>query len=94
MLVARVLEPASKLATHRSLHEDTATTSLGRLLGVGQCGVDELYRALDWLHQAQPAIERRLARAHLAGAALVLYDLTSTWLTGRCCTGRTRPLAR
>lgn len=85
MLVARVLEPASKLATHRSLHEDTATTSLGRLLGVGQCGVDELYRALDWLHQAQPAIERRLARAHLAGATLVLYDLTSTWLTGRCC---------
>ena len=47
--------------------------------------MDELYRALDWLHQAQPAIERRLARAHLAGATLVLYDLTSTWLTGRCC---------
>ena len=47
MLVARVLEPASKLATHRSLHDDTATSSLGRVLGVGQCGVDDLYRALD-----------------------------------------------
>ena len=86
MLVARVLEPASKLATHRSLHDDTATSSLGRTLGVGQCGVDDLYRALDWLHQAQPAIERRLARQHLVGCTLVLYDLTSTWLTGRCCT--------
>ena len=85
MLVARVLEPASKLATHRMLHDDTATSSLGRVLGVGQCSVDELYRALDWLHAAQPAIERRLARAHLAGSTLVLYDLTSTWLTGRCC---------
>jgi hypothetical protein len=85
MLVARVLEPASKLATHRMLHDDTATTSLGRLLGVGQCSVDDLYRALDWLHEAQPAIERRLARAHLVGSTLVLYDLTSTWLTGRCC---------
>jgi hypothetical protein len=85
MLVARVLEPASKLATHRMLHDDTATSSLGRLLGVGQCGVDDLYRALDWLHEAQPAIERRLARAHLLGSTLVLYDLTSTWLTGRCC---------
>ena len=85
MLVARVLEPASKLATHRSLHDDTATTSLGRLLGVGQCDVDDLYRALDWLHEAQPAIERRLARQHLVGSTLVLYDLTSTWLTGRCC---------
>ena len=85
MLVARVLEPASKLATHRMLHDDTATTSLGRVLGVGQCNADGLYRALDWLHDAQPTIERRLARQHLLGATLVLYDLTSTWLTGRCC---------
>jgi hypothetical protein len=85
MLVARVLQPASKLATHRMLHDDTATSSLGRVLGVGQCSADDLYRALDWLHEAQPAIERRLARQHLAGQTLVLYDLTSTWLTGRCC---------
>jgi Transposase DDE domain len=85
MLVARVLDPASKLATQRMLHDDTATTSLGHVLGVGQCSVDDLYRALDWLHEAQPAIERRLARQHLAGATLVLYDLTSTWMTGRCC---------
>ena len=42
MLVARVLEPASKLATQRMLHDDTASTSLGRVLGVGQCGVDDL----------------------------------------------------
>jgi hypothetical protein len=85
MLVARLLEPASKLATHRMLHDDTATSSLGRVLGVGQCSADELYRALDWLHDAQAGIERRLARRHLLGSTLVLYDLTSTWLTGRCC---------
>lgn len=85
MLVARVIEPASKLATHRQLHDDTASSSLGRVLGVGQCSADDLYRALDWLHEAQPAIERRLARQHLVGSTLVLYDLTSTWLTGRCC---------
>jgi hypothetical protein len=85
MLVARVICPASKLATHRLLHDDTANSSLGRVLAVGQCSADELYRALDWLHEAQPAIERRLAREHLAGSTLVLYDLTSTWLTGRCC---------
>jgi len=85
MLVARVISPASKLATHRLLHDDTASSSLGRVLGVGQCGVDELYQALDWLHDAQPAIERRLARQHLMGQTLVLYELTSTWLTGQCC---------
>jgi hypothetical protein len=85
MLVARVISPASKLATHRLLHDDTASSSLGRVLGVGQCGVDELYQALDWLHDAQPAIERRLARQHLMGQTLVLYELTSTWMTGQCC---------
>ncbi len=85
LLVARVIAPSSKLATQRLLHEDTASSSLGRVLGVGQCSADDLYRALDWLHAAQPTIERRLARQHLAGATLVLYDLTSTWLTGRRC---------
>ena len=85
MLVARLLEPASKLATHRMLRDETATSSLGRVLGVGQCSADDLYRALDWLHDAQAGIERRLARQHLLGSTLVLYDLTSTWLTGRCC---------
>jgi Transposase DDE domain len=85
MLVARILEPGSKLATQRVLHDDTATSSVGRVLGVGQCSAADLYRALDWLHEAQPAIERRLARQHLVGSTLVLYDLTSTWLTGRCC---------
>jgi transposase len=85
MLVARVMAPASKLATHRLLHDDTANSSLGRVLGVGQCSADDLYRALDWLHEAQPLIERRLARQHLVGSTLVLYDLTSTWLTGHCC---------
>ncbi|MDG0835166.1 IS1634 family transposase, partial [Pelomonas saccharophila] len=85
LLVARVIAPASKLATHRLLHDDTANSSLGRVLGVGQCRAEELYAALDWLHDAQPMIERRLARQHLLGSTLVLYDLTSTWLTGRCC---------
>lgn len=85
MLVARVISPTSKLATHRLLHDETANSSLGRVLDVGQCSADDLYRALDWLHEAQPSIERRLARQHLAGSTLVLYDLSSTWLTGRCC---------
>ena len=57
MLVARLLEPASKLATHRMLHDDTATSSLGRVLGVGQCSADDLYRALDWLQRWHPEVK-------------------------------------
>jgi hypothetical protein len=66
MLVARLLEPASKLATHRMLHDDTATSSLGRVLGVGQCTADDLYRALDWLHDAQAGIDRARSLPALA----------------------------
>ena len=85
LVVARVIEPASKLATHRMLHADTAVNSLGRLLGVEATRQEELYHALDWLAEQQPGIERRLVRKHLTERTLVLYDLTSTWLTGRCC---------
>ena len=85
MVVARIVSPGSKLATHRMLSDDTAAHSLGRVLGLGSIDPEDLYRALDWLHEAQPAIERRLARKHLVGSTLVLYDLTSTWLTGHCC---------
>ena len=84
MVVARIVSPASKLATHRMLSDDTAAHSLGRVLGLGQIEPEQLYRALDWLHAAQPNIERRLAREHVVGSTLVLYNLTSTWLTGRC----------
>ena len=85
LVVARIVSPGSKLATHRQLRDDTAAHSLGRVLGLGSIEPEDLYRALDWLHEAQPAIERRLARKHLVGSTLVLYDLTSTWLTGHCC---------
>jgi transposase len=67
------------------LHDDTASSSLGRVLGVNHCAVDDLYKALDWLYRAQPQIEKTLARQHLKGGTLVLYDLTSTWMTGRHC---------
>src|SRR5271165_2690456 len=45
----------------------------------------ELYGALDWLLQRQPAIEKSLARKHLADGVLVLYDVASSYLEGRCC---------
>ncbi len=86
MLVARILEPASKLATARSLSKDTLTMSLGECLGVEDANEDELYGALDWLLSRQSAIEKKLAKRHLQEGSLVLYDLTSTWLEGRTCT--------
>src|SRR6266436_6148195 len=89
MIVARVVEPAAKLATARQLSEATAAHSLGAVLALDQVDEDELYLALDLLLAAQPRIETALARRHLKDGCLVLYDLTSSYLEGRCC-----PLAR
>ena len=85
MIVMRVVTPASKLATWRMLDPSRTVTSLPRLLALDSLSPDDLYAALDWLGQAQPEIERRLAKQHLSEGVLVLYDLTSTWLTGQCC---------
>jgi hypothetical protein len=85
LIVARIVEPAAKLSTARQLSEATASHSLGAVLRLDEVDEDELYRALDLLGAAQPAIERALARRHLQNGTLVLYDVSSSYLEGRCC---------
>ena len=85
MIVARVIEPAAKLATARQLSEATAAHSLGAVLELGAVDEDELYAALDLIGVAQPKIEAAFARRHLCDGSLVLYDLTSSYLEGRHC---------
>jgi Transposase DDE domain len=90
MIVARILAPASKLATARGFHPATATSSLAALLELDE-SVEEtqLYGALDWLLSRQQAVENALAKRHLAEGSLILYDVSSTYFEGRHC-----PLAR
>jgi hypothetical protein len=85
MIAARLIEPAAKLATARQLSEETAAHSLGAALTLGAVDEDELYAALDLLGEAQPKIEAAFAKRHLRDGCLVLYDLTSSDLEGRCC---------
>jgi transposase len=89
MIVARILDPASKLATARGFHSDTLHSSLGELLALDSVDETELYPAMDWLLQRQPRIEQELAKRQLQDGAIVLYDLTSTYFEGRHC-----PLAK
>lgn len=89
MIVARILDPRSKLATARGLDEETRLSSLGEMLGIEAADEDDLYRAMDWLLERQERIEAQLARRHLSEKTLVLYDVTSTYFEGRTC-----PLAR
>ena len=85
LAISRILDPGSKLAAARALSPDTATSSLGEQLDLGVVDEDELYSALDWLAVRQPAIEAALAKRHLSSGTLVLYDVSSSYLEGRCC---------
>ena len=89
LLTGRILDPVSKLAAARTLSPATASSSLGEALGLGEVSDAELYAALDWLLERQAAIETALAGRHLQNGTLVLYDVSSSYLEGRCC-----PLAK
>ena len=85
LIIARLLDPAAKLATARMLDPATASHSLGETFGLGTVPVREIYAALDWLGSEQTFIENMLARRHLKEGTLVLYDVTSTYLEGSHC---------
>ena len=81
MIVQRLLDPCSKLATTRQWH----STTLAEELGVGEASEDELYEAMDWLLERQPRIEKKLAARHLGEGSLVLYDVSSSYYEGQHC---------
>jgi hypothetical protein len=85
MAVTQVIAPASKLAMARGLRDATAASSLGEVLHLGSCDEDDLYEAMDYLHDRQAKIQDALAARHLAGGALVLYDVSSAAFEGRTC---------
>ena len=89
MIVARVIDARSKLATARALNPESAVSTLGQILGLEAVDENELYAAMDWLIRRQRGIEQRLARRHLSDNTLMLYDLTSSYFEGHTC-----PLAR
>lgn len=81
LVVSRAVRPKSKLSTARWWED----TTLGADLGVAGKGTDEIYAALDWLLARQEKIEEELARRHLTPGGLALFDLSSSWVEGRCC---------
>lgn len=85
MIIARIIEPGSKLAAARGLSEETATSSLNEELGLDALDEDDLYEAMDWLLERQGSIEQELAKRHLAEGSLVLYDVSSTYFEGQSC---------
>src|SRR5664280_960838 len=94
LIIARVCRPASKLGTTRWWTDITLAADLG----VADASTDEVYAAMDWLAARQDAIEGKLVRTHLAGAAnpdrLALFDLSCSWVTGKHCSLAARGYSR
>lgn len=83
LVVARVLSPRSKLSTTTALTDETAKHTLAQELELGNVEVHELYAAMDWLVSRQTRIENKLAKRHLKDGQLVLFDVSSSYYTGR-----------
>jgi hypothetical protein len=81
MLCQLVIGAGSKLSMTRRFSQST----LGEELALGEVTEHELLAAMDWLADRQQRIEKALARRHLAEGGFVLYDLSSSYVEGRCC---------
>ena len=85
LIISRVIRPKSKLSTLAWWPD----TTLGADLDVAGASTDEIYAAMDWLVGRQDAIEKKLAAKHLGPEVnpgrMALFDLSSSWVTGRCC---------
>jgi hypothetical protein len=82
MVVQRLIGPGSKLSATRRLSK----TTLADELSLGEVSEAELLGAMDWLLERQERIEKALAKRHLEGEGFMLYDLSSSYVEGRCCT--------
>ena len=85
MICQLVIAPCSKLSMTRRFSQ----TTLGEELALGEVTEPELLAAMDWLLERQERLENTLAKRHLSNGAFVLYDLSSSYVEGRCC-----PLAK
>jgi transposase len=83
MIVLRIIAPGSKLANLTSMQPETAQHTLADELQLGDIQTRELYEAMDWLLARQKRIEKKLAKKHLQEGTVVLYDVSSSYYTGR-----------
>jgi hypothetical protein len=81
LIVSRVVAPRPKLATLAWWDDVT----LGADLGVAGVPRDAVYEAVDWLLGRQDDIEAQLAGRHLREGGIAMFDLSSSWVEGRCC---------
>jgi DDE family transposase len=90
MVCQRLIGPGSKLSATRRFQK----TTLASELDLGEVKEAELLAAMDWLLSRQQRIEKTLAKRHLEGEGFMLYDLSSSYVEGRCCALAARGYSR
>ncbi len=83
LILSRAVRPESKLSTVGWWQ--SGDTTLGADLGVANASTDEVYAAMDWLAGRQREIEKQLAARHLRAGGIAMFDLSSSWVEGKCC---------
>ena len=81
LIVGRAVYAGSKL----SLTRLTSDSTLWEQAGINEEEIDvnmHCYQAMDRLLQRQKSIQKSLAKQHLTGNVVVLYDITSSYLEG------------
>jgi len=81
MIIARVIEPGSRLANVRLAQYHAAVD----VLGMDGFNEDDLYNAMDWAYTNQNRIEDTLFKrrcADMSCSDLFLYDVSSSYLEG------------
>jgi transposase len=80
MVIGAVIGSVSRLSATRLAQSHAACD----ILGLDSFCEDDLYSAMDWLHDHQQAIEKRLFNGHYKHQKpnLYLYDVTSSYLEG------------
>ena len=80
MILARIIEPGSRMANVRLAQRHAAVS----ILNLPDFNEDVLYRAMDWMESNQRVMEKRLFNSRYGEnkPVLYLYDVTSSYLEG------------
>jgi len=81
MICRLIVAPGSKLSLTRRFSQ----TTLAEEFELGEVSEADLLSAMDWLLARKERIEKALAARHLADGGFALYDLSSSYVEGRCC---------
>lgn len=85
LVAGRLIHPGSKLSLSRHCLADTRMSSLAQVLDLQGTTESEFYQAMDWLLERQGKVEDALAKRHLSGGCMVLYDVSGSYFEGRTC---------